>query len=251
MVIQHQEYTDLTKVPFTHRVHIGMGAVGVVGEVIGTTGQFQDKIYARKIITLVDNAQSRKAGLREIEKEVNVLRNVQHEHIIRLVMANLFRNNYAIIMDPLADQNLEQYFQIANKADGEGRQTRQQNPQWFECLISGIAYIHERGIRHRDIKPSNILIKDRDILFTDFGISIMGLEKTIPTTIPDRPRARTREYCAPEVENGHTRGISADIFSLGAVFLEMLTIHAWPRKAYSRQTSCSIFHAITTVSFAD
>ena len=39
-----------------------------------------------------------------------------------------------------------------------------------------------------------------------------------------RPRARTPEYCAPEMQKGHTRGRSADAFSLGAVFFEMLTV---------------------------
>jgi len=85
-------------------------------------------------------------------------------------------------------------------------------------LINGVAYAHEAGIRHRDIKPHNILVKSENVLLTDFGISMMDLGTTVPTTIVNRPRARTTEYCAPEVESGHTRGRSADIFSLGAVF---------------------------------
>ncbi|KAF7552638.1 hypothetical protein G7Z17_g4173 [Cylindrodendrum hubeiense] len=39
---------------------------------------------------------------------------------------------------------------------------------------------------------------------------------------------KTREYCAPEVDNGSTRGRSADIFSLGAVFLEMIITYTYP-----------------------
>ena len=67
-----------------------------------------------------------------------------------------------------------------------------------------------------------MLIKGEKILLADFGISQMGLGKTIPTTYEYRNASRLREYCAPEVDKGSTRGRSVDIFSLGAVFLEML-----------------------------
>lgn len=50
----------------------------------------------------------------------------------------------------------------------------------------------------------------------------------MPTTNLHRNAQRTREYCAPKVDEGRTRGRSADIFSLGAVFLEMLIAHTYP-----------------------
>jgi ankyrin repeat protein len=65
------------------------------------------------------------------------------------------------------------------------------------------------------------------VFLADFGISKMGLGKTLSTTRPEDPRGRTLQYCAPEVEDGRSRGRSADIFSLGAVFLEMLVAHSY------------------------
>lgn len=52
----------------------------------------------------------------------------------------------------------------------------------------------------------------------------------MPTTIPASPRASIEGCCAPEVEAGSTRGRSADIFALGAVFLEMLIAYSFPHK---------------------
>ncbi|KAI1371456.1 ankyrin repeat-containing domain protein [Hypoxylon crocopeplum] len=55
----------------------------------------------------------------------------------------------------------------------------------------------------------------------------MGPIRTLSTTEPDRPRGCTPAYTAPEVEDGSSRGRSADVFSLGAVFLEMLVAHSF------------------------
>lgn len=66
------------------------------------------------------------------------------------------------------------------------------------------------------------------ILLADFGLSKMGLSKTMLTTNMQRNAARILEYCAPEVDRGSTCGRSADIFSLGAMFLEMLLAQHYP-----------------------
>lgn len=45
---------------------------------------------------------------------------------------------------------------------------------------------------------------------------------------PFAHRRGVKDYCAPEVEDESTHGQSADIFSLGAVFLEILIAHSYP-----------------------
>lgn len=94
--------------------------------------------------------------------------------------------------------------------------------QWFYCLANAIEFIHGIGIRHRDIKPKNILVHGDKILLADFGISSMGLLATLSTAIPQLARSRSPTHCAPEVEEGSSRGRSADILALGAVFLDMI-----------------------------
>ncbi len=95
---------------------------------------------------------------------------------------------------------------------------RKPKQRWVGCLIRAVAYIHQRGIRHRDIKPENILVKQDEVFLADFGISQMGLGKTMSTTMPGLDKRRTPSYCAPEVQEnrGRSRGRSADIFFPGS-----------------------------------
>jgi ankyrin repeat protein/serine/threonine protein kinase len=58
---------------------------------------------------------------------------------------------------------------------------------------------------------------------TDFGLARDSSEQTRSTTT-GRPSALSTRYAAPEVASWDARSYSADIYSLGAVFLEMTTV---------------------------
>ncbi len=78
-------------------------------------------------------------------------------------------------------------------------------------------------VKHRDIKPSNILIKDRQPYLADFGLAkdFSGQDSSISqsTFVEGTP-----VYFAPENQPRERHGRPADIFALGCVFSEMLTI---------------------------
>jgi ankyrin repeat protein len=215
----HHVYREDKDLPFTYD---GNDAKidGNVDRVKRVAGSADNMLYARKTITIEEPDK------RALLQEARILHCARHKHVVKLITTYFYEpaqfTRFTIIMD-LADGNLDAY--LIGKVNP--KKTRSL-ARWFGCLVGVVAHIHGLGIRHRDIKPTNILVKDEQVLLTDFGISKMGLGKTMPTTVPAFPRARTEGYCAPEVEAGSTRGRSADIFSLGAVFLEMLIAYSYP-----------------------
>ena len=141
---------------------------------------------------------------------------LRHPHIVALFHAFFRADLTSILMQPVADCNLSQY--LAKKAFTP---TEQCNVWlWFSCLTSGLHHMHEHGILHHDIKPSNILVMDKTVFYSDFGSSAWMADDQAHKC---RRWGFTRVYAAPEVFQGDRRTAS-DIFSLGCVFLEMITV---------------------------
>ncbi|KFZ04544.1 hypothetical protein V502_10070 [Pseudogymnoascus sp. VKM F-4520 (FW-2644)] len=200
---------------------------GAVERVERASGCNDGMWYARKSLPIKEWGDAGiEAAKRTLLQEAQVLVAARHGHVVKVIETYFLKNEYdirfAIVMEH-ADANLDVYL--------KHRTTLQKVSQltgWFGCLIGVTTYIHGLGIQHKNIKPSNILVKNRRVLLSDFGISQASLRITTPTMIsPFARRSAVKDYCAPEVEDGSTHGQPADIFSLGAVFLEMLIAHSY------------------------
>ena len=93
--------------------------------------------------------------------------------------------------------------------------------KYFKQLISGVEYLHGRGIAHRDLKPENLLLDANDNLkISDFGMATIfryqGKER------PLDKRCGTLPYIAPEVLCRKYQAEPADIWSCGVVLVAML-----------------------------
>jgi serine/threonine protein kinase len=87
-------------------------------------------------------------------------------------------------------------------------------------VLDILDYVHEKGIVHRDLKPENLILgDDGDMYVVDFGAVKLRYFSGKSTK---RSVVGTFGYQAPEQFCGHAVPAS-DIYSLGAVMIEMLT----------------------------
>lgn len=90
-------------------------------------------------------------------------------------------------------------------------------------LGAALDYAHMRGVIHRDIKPSNIMLTtDGRAVLMDFGLMLeLNSESTLGTAFG------TPRYISPEQAIASHRAVpQSDIYSLGVVLYEMVTLQA-------------------------
>jgi serine/threonine-protein kinase len=109
-----------------------------------------------------------------------------------------------------------------------------------EQILLALVAANQEHIVHRDIKPSNVIITaDNRVKVMDFGIAkLPSLSMTLTGVILGTPF-----YMSPEQISGQNVDIRSDLFSVGALFYEMVT---GERPFQSENTTTMAYQNITT-----
>lgn len=187
---------------------IGRGGIGKVWKVQPYKPRFimaMKQMSKAKIIEkkMIDN----------VIQEKDILSILYHPFIVNMYLTFQDKHNLYMLMDYLPCSDLRNQINLIQIF------TEEQIKFLSACIITGLEYIHSKGIVHRDIKPENIICDEKGyVRITDFGIA-KKVEWDISNEI-----SGTLGYMAPEVFNKRRKILKeSDYFSLGVMLYELIT----------------------------
>ncbi|ODQ48148.1 hypothetical protein PICMEDRAFT_26606, partial [Pichia membranifaciens NRRL Y-2026] len=152
----------------------------------------------------------------KIYREITALKKLRHPNIVRLVEVLQNDKYIGIVLEYASGGELFDYI-LDHRYLKESLACR-----LFAQLVSGVDYMHAKGIVHRDLKLENLLLdKHKNIIITDFGFvnSFHNANNDLMKTSCGSPC-----YAAPElvVSNEPYEGKKVDIWSCGVILYAML-----------------------------
>uniref|UniRef100_A0A8C6VD40 Serine/threonine kinase 33 n=1 Tax=Naja naja TaxID=35670 RepID=A0A8C6VD40_NAJNA len=172
----------------------------------------------------VNREKAGSSAVKLLEREVSILKRVNHEHIIHLEEVFETPKRVYLIMELCEDGELKEILQR------KGQFSESETRHIIQSLASAIAYLHKKDIVHRDLKLENILVKSSDIdeenemklniKVTDFGLAVQkmgGSESMFQST------CGTPIYMAPEVIFAHDYSQQCDVWSIGVIMYMLLS----------------------------
>uniref|UniRef100_A0A8R1HR52 Serine/threonine-protein kinase kin-29 n=1 Tax=Caenorhabditis japonica TaxID=281687 RepID=A0A8R1HR52_CAEJA len=165
-------------------------------------------------IKIIDISKLDKDNLQKLEREVEVVKFINHPHIAKCYEILRIEDMLYIVSEYCSGGEL--YETLIDK----GRVPEDIARKWFSETASAVSYLHSRGIVHRDLKAENILLgRNSDIKLIDFGFSnLQGEDQLLNTWCGSPP------YAAPELLLGNSYdGMKADIWSMGVLLYILVT----------------------------
>jgi serine/threonine protein kinase len=220
-------YSHQKDFPFRRMSYLSTGHSSLVQVVEGTEEPIRGKLYACKELRVSSHFDKE---AKRLEERVESFKSAHHDHIVRIVATYCSEDRYAIVMEPVADTDLDWYLHNTELDDTErSPQVREKISQWFGCLTNALAFLHEKNIIHGGINPTHILISNNSVLLTCSTHWPPPSYHLFATAIYVH-LGKSDMYRSPESIMGHPMSRRSDIFALGVVFTEMLVVGTQPQR---------------------
>lgn len=195
---------------------LGRGAMGVVYE--GVDPKLNRPVAIKTILKsqLSDPEMAAEYQVR-FEREAQAVARLNHPHIVGVFDFGEENNVAYIVMELIRGEELKAYFDKGTQfaVKDAVRMTGE--------LLDALGYAHEQGIVHRDVKPANVMLDAQmRVKLTDFGVARLsdtGSDGTQAGTMVGTP-----SYMSPEQAMGNPVGTRSDIFAVGIVLYQLLTM---------------------------
>jgi serine/threonine protein kinase len=198
---------------------LGEGGMGVVWRALDVkTGSY----VAIKIMKDISDP----VAVELFAKEWKALAEISHPNIVDVRDVDVIEENRQ--KKPFFVMPLLQGATLADLiADASARLTLGRIVEIFGQVCKGLQAAHQRGLIHRDLKPSNIFVMSDDTAkIIDFGVVHLAGSKSVTG------QKGTFQYMSPEQAQLKEITPASDIFALGVILYEALTL----RKPFARKT---------------
>ncbi len=233
---QGARITTPTKPRYERVKSLGEGAFGEVA--LAQDNDIERRVAIKRIKASALDEDS----ILRFASEVQSVGRLEHPGIIPIHDVGIDEQGYFFVMKYVDGETLESVIDKLRKGDPAyvSRYTMEARAQLILQLCRAVQFAHSRGFIHRDIKPANVMIGAYgEVVLMDWGLA----KRISDTGAHDEMYARkptgqdqfgtmlgyaigTPAYMAPEQARGEhdrTDGRS-DIYSLCAVFFELLTL---------------------------
>ncbi len=194
---------------------VGRGGMGTVYLAVRDDDQFQKQVAIKVVRHGMDTADV----LERFRHERQILANLDHPYIARLLDGGTTADGRPFfVMDYVEGTPLDAFCK-------ENTFAIEARCRLFLRVLEAVAHAHRNLVVHRDLKPANIFVKsDGSPKLLDFGVAkLLAADPDEGVTLTVLHRPFTPQYASPEQVHGFPVTTAVDIYSLGAVFYEMLT----------------------------
>ncbi|HEY8509123.1 MAG TPA: protein kinase [Steroidobacteraceae bacterium] len=197
--------------PYELESEIGSGGMGSVWLARRADGQYE----GRAAIKFLHLARSGSEGRERFRREAQVLAQLSHPNIARLLDAGVLAESQPyLVLEYIEGERIHEYCD-KHRLDVRAR------VRLFLDVLAAVAHAHRHLIIHRDIKPANILVtSDGTVKLLDFGIARLVGEDADVTRAGGQ--FMTPEYAAPEQVRGESVTTATDVYALGLMLYVLL-----------------------------
>uniref|UniRef100_UPI00358EEAC5 interleukin-1 receptor-associated kinase 4-like isoform X2 n=1 Tax=Myxine glutinosa TaxID=7769 RepID=UPI00358EEAC5 len=190
---------------------LGEGGFGVV-----YLGHLYDKLVAVKKLSNFEEGSD--VMRKQFRQEIHTLARCRHENLVELLGFSFDGPQLCLVYAYMLGGCLTNRLTCTDEFTSLSWATRL---NVAADMSRGLAFLHQKNHVHRDIKSSNVLLDENMVAkLADFGLVRTG--KAGGATALTSTVVGTTVYMAPEAMRGEIVTIS-DVYSLGVVFLELLT----------------------------